>query len=262
MTGRPLIIPGAMPSRDANGRVLPARLRFWVPGTNFSTPATIYSDQALTVPVYFEILSDLAGRWPQMWADDTLSFDVGWFDQVTLKQLGEWTDLSPAEDATLASVDMAQGAAEEAAASAAAAEAAALLAEAYVANVSGQPFQATSSTPNVIGTGTKVFTLDQPGVLFHTGQTVVAASRANGNNQMTGVVMSLVGAILTVSMASLGTGVGNNYSDWQISLSSSGGVQSLAGLQGIITDVAGRTALDVPSNDQAQEYAIIFSLIF
>lgn len=115
MTARRIIVPGAMPSRDANGRALPAKLRFYEAGTALTTPAIIYSNEALTVPHAFPILSDAAGRWPAMWADDSETFDVGWSDQVFDRQIAVFSDLSPADDAILASAALAEAAADEAA---------------------------------------------------------------------------------------------------------------------------------------------------
>jgi hypothetical protein len=80
LTARQIIVPGAMPSRDRNGRALPGKLRFYSPDT--TTPATVYTSSALSVAHSFPILSDSAGRWPAIWANSTDSFDVAWSDQT------------------------------------------------------------------------------------------------------------------------------------------------------------------------------------
>lgn len=121
MTARQIIVPGAMPSRDANGRALPAKFRFYLAGTN--TPTTVYEDAGLTTPHEFPILSDAGGRWPQIWADDTLTFNVGWSDQVFDGLIKTFENIKPLSDALLASADIANAAADAAVAAQAQAEA-------------------------------------------------------------------------------------------------------------------------------------------
>src|SRR5581483_5482920 len=106
MTARTIIVPGAMPSRDSNGRSLPAKFRFYLPNT--TTPTSVYTDNTLTVAHPFPLLSDAAGRWPTIWADDSLSFDVGWSDQVFDETIETFANISPAADAALNSVAQAQ----------------------------------------------------------------------------------------------------------------------------------------------------------
>lgn len=126
MTARQIIVAGAMPSRDANGRALPAKLRFYLPGT--STPAVVYSDEPMTVALAWPIISDDAGRWPQIWADEQTYFDVTWSDLATDSLIAGYSDIRPLSDALSASADEAEAAADAAVASAA--EAAASAAEA------------------------------------------------------------------------------------------------------------------------------------
>lgn len=130
MTARRVIVPGAMPSRDANGRALPAKLRFYQPNTAYSTQATVYTTSALTVAHSWPLLSDSSGRFPAVWADDENTFDVAWSDQTFDRQIAAYADLSPLSDAVLASVDLADAAAEAAETAQAAAEAAQAGAEA------------------------------------------------------------------------------------------------------------------------------------
>jgi len=112
MAARQIIVPGAMPSRDANGRALPAKFRFYMGGSN--VPTTVYADAALTVPHEFPILSDSGGRWPQIWADDALSFNVGWSDQVHDATIRTFENVQTVKDALLASADIANAAADAA----------------------------------------------------------------------------------------------------------------------------------------------------
>lgn len=261
MAARQIIVPGAMPSRDRNGRVLPGKLRFYTPGTAFSTPALVYTDDTLTVAHDFPILSDAAGRWPAMWADDSDVFDVAWTDQVNDAPQGQWTDLSPADDAVLASVAMSE-------ASAAAAEAAALRAEAAAATVTGEPFSGTSASSNTIGIGVKIFTIEQEGTFLYEGQYVVAAVVGASENQMLGrlddVALNVDGQQVltmdaTVANAPGGAGPYAGAGAWRISLSAEGGVISIGGETGIVSAAEARTALDVPTNGEAAAFAIAFS---
>lgn len=125
MTARQLIVAGCMPSRDANGRALPSRLRFYLPTT--STPATVYADASLAVPLAWPIISDSAGRWPQIWAEEQTYFDVVWSDLANDAQIAAFSSIRPLSDAMQASVEEATAAAD--AAQAAADQAAATLVE-------------------------------------------------------------------------------------------------------------------------------------
>lgn len=261
MAARQIIVPGAMPSRDRNGRVLPAKLRFYEPGTAFSTPATVYTSSALDVAHDFPILSDAAGRWPAMWADENELFDVAWSDQVNDAPQGQWTNLSPADDAVLASVDLAEASAEVA-------EAAALRAEAAAANVTGEPFAFTSASSNTIGIGSKTFVAEQAGSFFYQGQYVVAAVVDASENQMLGRIdaaetdddgYQTVTIDATIASAPGGAGPYSGAGVWQIALSAEGGVVSIGGETGVVTASEARTALDVPTNGEAAAYAIALS---
>lgn len=121
MAARQIIVPGAMPSRDANGRALPAKFRFYMPDT--TTPAVVYTDAARTIPHEFPLLSDSGGRWPQIWADDAESFSVGWSDQVFDATIKTYSNVQTVKDALLASADIANAAADAAIAAQAESEA-------------------------------------------------------------------------------------------------------------------------------------------
>jgi hypothetical protein len=251
MAARQIIVPGAMPSRDANGRALPAKFRFYEPGAALTTPATVYTDNTLTVPHDFPILSDAAGRWPAIWADEADSFDVGWTDQTFDATIsGPFTGVTPASDAVLASVALCDIAAAAAAASA-------LMAQAAVSSATGAPLTGTSSTSLSIGTGQKTLVLHEDGLLFSDGQIIVAAvSHTLGAtkplNQMIGTVLSYdqtsKALLFNVSTHSEPDGVGP-YAAWTVGLSGPGSVQSVAGLTGIIGAAALKAALAMTAAD-------------
>lgn len=133
MTARQIIVAGAMPARDANGRALPSKLRFYLPDT--STLAVVYSDSDLTVPLSQPIISDDAGRWPQLWAEESTYFDVVWSDLATDSNIAAYSDVRPLDDALSASADMAEAAADAAVVSAAEAAASAAEAVATIAEL-------------------------------------------------------------------------------------------------------------------------------
>lgn len=139
MAARQVYVGGAMPSRDGNGRALPALLYFYEPDTAYSTPATVYTTSALATAHDFPIESDAAGRFPQIWAEEAETFDVTWNAKVTGAQVRAFEDVSPLNDSVDASVALseaaqasAEDAADEAAASLAAVTAAIAAAEAGV----------------------------------------------------------------------------------------------------------------------------------
>lgn len=121
MTARQIIVAGAMPSRDANGRALPAKLRFYMPQT--STPATVYADSDLTVALAWPVISDDAGRFAQIWAEEQQYFDVTWSDLATDSLIAGYSNIRPLSDALSASADEADAAADAAQAAADAAAA-------------------------------------------------------------------------------------------------------------------------------------------
>ena len=121
MTARQIIVAGAMPARDQNGRALPSKLRFYMPQT--TTPAVVYADSDLTVPLAWPILSDDAGRYPQICADEETYFDVVWTDRATDSNIAAYSNIRPLADALSASADEADAAADAAQAAADAAAA-------------------------------------------------------------------------------------------------------------------------------------------
>lgn len=265
MAARQLIVPGAMPSRDRNGRVLPGKLRFYEPGTAFSTPATVYTSSALDVAHDFPILSDASGKWPAMWADEAETFDVAWSDQVNDAPQGQWTDLSPADDAVLASVALAEAAQDAAEISEAAAEAAALRAEAAAANVTGEPFAFTSASSNTLSVAVKTFVAEQAGTFFYEGQQATASVVGASENQMVGRIDTVTEnasgyQTITIDVSTFaapgGAGPYSGAGVWQIALAASGGVTSLAGETGVVTAAEARTALDVMTTGEVKAFAL------
>ncbi|MET3526184.1 hypothetical protein [Phenylobacterium koreense] len=77
-------------------------------------PATVYTDPALTIPHEFPIRSDSGGRWPQIWADEEDTFDVGWSDQLHDANIATYTNVQTVKDALISSADIANTAADAA----------------------------------------------------------------------------------------------------------------------------------------------------
>lgn len=133
MTARQILIGNAMPSRDENGRALPAQLKFNLPQT--STLAVVYADFSLTIPHAQPIISDDAGRWPAIWAEESTYFDVVWYRLDTGANIEAYANVRPLDDALLASATQSQAAADASAVSAAAAAASAAEAVATIADL-------------------------------------------------------------------------------------------------------------------------------
>lgn len=66
MTARRIIVPGAMPSRDDNGRALPAILRFYEPGTARNELKPVYTDNTLNIELEQPILSNVSASSAQI----------------------------------------------------------------------------------------------------------------------------------------------------------------------------------------------------
>lgn len=254
-----LIFPGLMPIIDASGdRVAGAKAYFYANLTE--TLALVYTDATLTVPLSNPVVADGVGVWPAMWADTSILFSVAITDATGAPiPSGTWDSVSAAIDATLASADLADIAraaavvAETGAQTAqGAAEASEGQAAAYAAAISGAPFNATSATPTTIGTGSKTIFLTQLGKLFSVGQTIVDAETSNAAvNAMTGTITAFdpTTGEMTFNVPAGGAIGAGTHADWTISLSSSGGVQSVAGLTGPVSAPALKAALGVTAAD-------------
>jgi len=97
MAGRRILLPYRNPVIDENG--LPvgnARAAFYVKDTN--TLATVYSDQALTVPLANPVIANGSGVLPSIWADEDSEFDfaVRRSDGSTIYGLRDLSALRPA----------------------------------------------------------------------------------------------------------------------------------------------------------------------
>lgn len=104
MTARRLYVPEAMPSRDANGRALLAKLKFYEPDSALDTLKAVYTDGTLTTAHNQPIMSNASGQFPAIYADSAELFDVGWYDQAFGRQLGVWENISPAAYVTVSDV--------------------------------------------------------------------------------------------------------------------------------------------------------------
>lgn len=185
MPARRLIVPGAMPSRDQNGRALPALLRFYVRDTNYTTPATVYLNEALSTPAPFPIESDAAGRFPSLWAEQTSSFDVAWSDQVYDRQIGAFSAVTPiVPAASLEDIDEAAGlaaaSASAAAGSASTASTAAATATTQAGIATTQAGIATTKAVEASDNATLIDGVPGTGDLFATGPLTPLTSGANG----------------------------------------------------------------------------------
>lgn len=93
-----LYVPDAMPSFGRDGQPVIAELRFYLNGT--TTPATVYTDPALSVPWTFPIVSNSSGQFDAVWAADAAVFSVIW--STDDGQSESWDDISGAASANAA----------------------------------------------------------------------------------------------------------------------------------------------------------------
>lgn len=219
-----LIFPGAQPSRSRQGTVISAELRWYVNET--TTPATVYTDPALTVPHQFPIVSDDAGRFPLIYADDTEVFSCNWSTAAPDSQVQSYDFISPTTAADTVLLDEMNAALSDAmdlyesldAVDAAVVQAQEYAAEAADAATGAPGTNATSSTSLTIGTGTKSLTVEA-NKLFVVGMTVTIAYTVDGSNAMSGQVASYnptTGALVVTVVSFTGSGT---YAAWTVSLS-------------------------------------------
>lgn len=70
-----LLIPGWMPALDEDGNPIPnARVFFYLNKT--TTLAAVFSDEAMTVPLVNPVPSNASGRFPAIWADDSVLYSA------------------------------------------------------------------------------------------------------------------------------------------------------------------------------------------
>jgi hypothetical protein len=104
----------------------------------------------------------------------------------------------------------------------------------------GAGYGGTSATSTTIGTGSKTFTMAQPGLAYLVGDYVRVKSNANGANYMEGIVSAYSGTTLTVNVTV--TGGSGTFTDWNFNQSGApGGVTSIAGNTGAFTLGTGLT---------------------
>jgi len=220
-----LIFPGAQPSRSRSGSIITAELRWYLNQT--TTPATVYTDEALTIPHPFPIVSDDAGRFPLIWADTADSFSCNWSTAAPDSQSSSFDDLTATQGADVILMDEMNSVLSDAMDlydSLAAVDEAVTTAQGYAAEAAtaatGAPgTNSTSTTSLTIGEGTKALTV-AAGKLYVEGMTVTIASTASPTNAMTAQVQSydtVTGAMVAL-VGKEYTGSGT-FSAWTISLS-------------------------------------------
>lgn len=136
-----IFVPNAQPSRGLDDQPVVAQLQFYEPDTAQATPATVYTDAALTAPHPWPLVSDSSGNFPAIWAGDDAVYSVTW--STDDGQSASWDDIDgvatsygaliAAAQAAKAGAVTAQGEAETAQTSAEAAQAAAEASEAAAA---------------------------------------------------------------------------------------------------------------------------------
>lgn len=119
-----IFIPGWMPARDSDGAPIPNVSAYFYQNKT-DVLATIYANEALTIPLANPVEANSSGRFPQIYADDANLFSVS--VDAPYGPPGQpftFDDLSPSQAADIAAANMAQGAAEDAEAALVAIEAA------------------------------------------------------------------------------------------------------------------------------------------
>lgn len=124
-----LFLPGWMPARDSNGDPIPnVSVSFYQNETDVL--ASVYADDALTVPLTNPVAANSSGRFPQIYASDAITYSAS--VEAPYGPAGQpftFDGLEASQAADIAAANLAQGAAEDAEAAQAAAEAAAAIAE-------------------------------------------------------------------------------------------------------------------------------------
>lgn len=109
-----LFIPGWMPARDSNGDPIPnVSVSFYVNGTDIL--AVVYADEALTTPLANPVYANSSGRFPQIYADDTVLYSAS--VEAPYGPAGQpftFDGLQASQAADIAAANLAQGAAEDA----------------------------------------------------------------------------------------------------------------------------------------------------
>lgn len=232
MTAGLLIFPGAQPSRSRSGSIISAELRWYVNET--TTPATVYTDPSLTIPHPFPIVSDDAGRFPLIYADDADVFSCTWNTAAPDSQVQSYDNIGVSQAADVILLDEMNAVLADAMdlyeslddVNAAVLEAQGYAAEAASAATGAPGTNSTSTTSLTVGTGAKSLTVDT-GKLYVVGMSVTIASTASPSNAMSGQVLSYnpsTGALVVESVTYTGSGT---YATWTISLSALNGTNPL-----------------------------------
>lgn len=95
-----------MPAVDANGYPLPdAYIRVYVNRT--TTLATVYSDEALTLPLTNPVLADSSGQFPYIWQDSALLFSME-LGSVSRGTIATVDDVAPSSELGIINADLKQ----------------------------------------------------------------------------------------------------------------------------------------------------------
>lgn len=109
-----LFLPGWMPARDSDGDPIPnVSVTFYENETDVL--ATVYADEGLTTPLANPLYANSSGRFPQIYASDTMTYSAS--VDAPYGPAGQpftFDDLQASESANIAAANLAQGAAEDA----------------------------------------------------------------------------------------------------------------------------------------------------
>lgn len=109
-----LFLPGWMPARDSNGEPIPnVSVSFYDNETDVL--ASIYADEALTVPLMNPLYANSSGRFVQIYADDSITYSAS--VEAPFGPAGQpftFDGLQASQAADIAAANLAQGAAEDA----------------------------------------------------------------------------------------------------------------------------------------------------
>lgn len=119
-----LFLPGWMPARDSNGDPIPnVIVSFYQNETDVL--ASVYADEALTIPLTNPVAANSSGRFPQIYASDAMTYSAS--VDAPYGPAGQpftFDGLQASQAADIAAANLAQGAAEDAEAALAETEAA------------------------------------------------------------------------------------------------------------------------------------------
>jgi hypothetical protein len=160
MSGKLFYLPG-QPAINLNGFVAAgAELTFYTRGTTTKTP--IYSDASLTTELANPVIANAAGRWPDIYLDETKIYRVRCIEAVTGDLLFD------ADDVTAATIVDPEGTATAAAVRAEnAADRAEAAAEAQLALISGSEYPDYATGDAAVSNGDLFYVVDNGTLLFY-----------------------------------------------------------------------------------------------